>query len=320
MRVLLTGIAGFIGSHFAERLLASGHDVVGLDNFDAFYPRSLKEKNLSAIRDRARVIEGDLLDVELVERTVSEVKPDVVVHLAALAGVRPSINEPARYQSVNVVGTTHLVEAMVKNDVGRLVFASSSSVYGDNTEVPYLESHRVDLPASPYASSKRACELLLRTYHRVHGLSSCSLRFFTVYGPRQRPEMAIHKFCRRVIDDEPIPMFGDGESSRDYTYIDDIVDGMEGALDHAHEGFSIYNLGGTSPVKLSELIALIGRAVGRVPKIEELPMQPGDVMHTWADVTAAQRDFGYNPRVALDEGLERFVAWLRQQPNEEKTA
>lgn len=320
MRVLLTGIAGFIGSHFAERLLSSGHTVVGLDNFDGFYARAIKENNVAGLRDHARIIEGDLLDVDLIERTVSELRPDVVVHLAALAGVRPSIAAPARYQSVNVVGTTHLVEAMVKNDVERIVFASSSSVYGDNTEVPYLESHRVDLPASPYASSKRACELLLRTYHRCHELSSCSLRFFTVYGPRQRPEMAIHKFFCRVLDDQPIPMFGDGESSRDYTYIDDIVDGMEGAVDHAQRGFSIYNLGGTSPVKLRELIRHIGQAVGKEPKIEELPMQPGDVMHTWADVTAAQRDFGYNPQVSLNEGLARFAAWLDQKRSKEKTA
>ncbi len=314
MRVLLTGIAGFIGSHFGERLLASGHDVVGLDNFDDFYPRALKEDNLTGIRGHANVIEGDLLDADLIDRILREHKPEAVVHLAALAGVRPSIAAPARYQAVNVVGTTHLVEGMVRHGIGRLVFASSSSVYGDNTEVPYREDQRVDLPASPYAASKRACELLLRTYHRVHGLSSCSLRFFTVYGPRQRPEMAIHKFCRKALDDEPIPMFGDGESSRDYTYIDDIIDGMAGALERAPDGFTLYNLGGTQPVTLRALVGAIGRALSKEPRIEQLPMQPGDVMHTWADVSAAARDLGYNPRVGLAEGLARFVTWLEAQP------
>jgi UDP-glucuronate 4-epimerase len=314
-RVLLTGIAGFIGSHFAERLLNSGHDVVGLDNFDPSYDRRIKEQNLDAIRSHARIVEGDLCDAELVDATVRDTRPDVVVHLAALAGVRPSIAEPARYQRVNVVGTANLAQAMVDHGVERMIFASSSSVYGDNAEVPYREDHRVDLPASPYASSKRACELLLRTFHRVHQLHSCSLRFFTVYGPRQRPEMAIHKFCRLILDGEPITMFGDGSSSRDYTYIDDIVDGMDGALNASTEGCTIYNLGGTSPVKLRELITAIGEALGTEPRVEELPMQPGDVLHTWADVTAAQRDFGYNPQVSLQTGLSRFVSWLKEKRN-----
>ncbi len=316
MRVLLTGIAGFIGSHYAERLLASGHEVVGIDNFDPFYDRAIKDRNLTQIREHARIVEGDLLDRELIERTMAEVRPDVVVHLAALAGVRPSIAAPARYQRVNVVGTTHLAEAMVKHGVERMIFASSSSVYGDNTEVPYCEGHRVDLPASPYAASKRACELLLRTYHRVHGLSSCSLRFFTVYGPRQRPEMAIHKFCRMVLDAQPLTMFGDGSTSRDYTYIDDIVAGMEQAMDRITSGCTIYNIGGTTPVTLRDLIAKIGDALGKDPIIEELPMQPGDVLHTWADVAASRRDFGYNPRTPLELGLAQFVTWLQQRETE----
>jgi UDP-glucuronate 4-epimerase len=314
MRVLVTGIAGFIGSHLAERLVSRGDQVVGLDNFDPFYARADKERNLRELRQHVEIVEGDIRDRELLDRTLSREKLDAVVHLAALAGVRPSIATPWRYQEVNVVGTAHIAEAVLAHGIDRLVFASSSSVYGDNTEVPYRETDRVDHPASPYAASKRAGELLLRALHRVQGLSSCSLRYFTVYGPRQRPEMAIHRFCRLIRAGEPVPMFGDGTSSRDYTFIDDIVDGTVGALDGAPRGFTIYNLGGTRPIALRDLVARIGAALGVEPVIAEQPLQPGDVMHTSANVDAAARDFGYAPKVALDEGLARFVAWLDQQP------
>jgi UDP-glucuronate 4-epimerase len=314
MKALVTGIAGFIGSQLAERLVARGDEVVGLDNFDPFYDRAIKERNLSALLDHIEFREGDIRDRALLDELLSRTKPDVVVHLAALAGVRPSIAAPARYQEVNVVGTANLADAMVHHGLDRLVFASSSSVYGDNTDVPFVESNRVDLPASPYAASKRSCELLLRSIHRVHGLSVTALRYFTVYGPRQRPEMAIHKFCRLIEDHKRITMFGDGQTSRDYTYVDDIVDGTLGAMDRAPRGFSIYNLGNTHPVSLTELIASINAATGKEAMVDEAPLAPGDVMHTWASVEAARRDFGYEPNVSLGEGLRRFVSWMRDQP------
>jgi UDP-glucuronate 4-epimerase len=311
MKILLTGAAGFIGSHVAERLVARGDAVVGLDNFDPFYDRAVKEQNLAAFVERIELVEGDIRDADLVERVFAEGAFDAVIHLAALAGVRPSIETPWRYQEVNIVGTSRIAEAMVRHGVKRMIFASSSSVYGDNAEVPYREDHRVDRPASPYAASKRGAELLLESFHAVHGLTASCLRYFTVYGPRQRPEMAIHKFCRLVDQEEPIPMFGSGDTSRDYTFIDDIAAGTIAALDRAPEGFSIYNLGGTHPVTLRDLIAAIGVAVGKDPIVEQLPVQPGDVLRTWADVSAAARDLGYAPTVPLEEGLRRFVAWLR---------
>jgi UDP-glucuronate 4-epimerase len=312
MRVLLTGVAGFIGSHVCDRLVARGDAVVGLDNFDPFYAREIKERNLAGLRDRITFHEGDLRDRGLLDRVFAEHAFDAVVHLGALAGVRPSLADPARYQDVNVVGTARLVEAMAARGVRRLVFASSSSVYGHNTEVPYAESHRVDRPASPYAASKRAGELLLSSCHAIHRIDVSCLRFFTVYGPRQRPEMAIHAFCRRVDEGKPITLFGDGGTSRDYTYVDDVVDGTLGALDRAAAGFHVYNLGNTHPIALRDLVDRIGAAVGKTPHVEHAPLQPGDVMHTWAAIDAARRDLGYDPKVDIDEGLRRFVRWMRQ--------
>ncbi len=314
MRVLLTGIAGFIASHVAERLLDRGDEVVGLDNFDPFYARRIKERNLDGFRDRITFVEGDVRNAETLDAVFTEHGPfDGVIHFAALAGVRPSIAEPDRYQDVNVTGLARLCEAMHKHGCKRLAFASSSSVYGDNTEVPYCEDHRVDLPASPYAASKRAGELLLRVYCQIYGMDVSCLRFFTVYGPRQRPEMAIHKFCRLVEAGEPITMFGDGSTSRDYTFVDDIVSGTVAAFDKAPAGHQIYNLGNTNPVKLRDLITAVGEAVGKEPIIEELPLQPGDVMHTWADVSRAKEHLGYAPTTSLKEGLKAFVAWMKTQ-------
>ncbi|MSP26077.1 MAG: NAD-dependent epimerase/dehydratase family protein [Myxococcales bacterium] len=311
MKLLVTGIAGFIGSHVAERLVGRGDTVVGLDNFDAFYARSMKERNVSSLRGHVEIVDGDIGDRACLDALLQRGGFDAVLHLAALAGVRPSLRAPWRYQLVNVVGTSHVAEAMVAHGVGRLVFASSSSVYGNNTDVPYEESQRVDLPASPYAVSKRACELLLATLCDLFGLSASCLRYFTVYGPRQRPEMAIHKFARSITRDEPVTLFGDGTSSRDYTYIDDIVDGTVAALDRAPNGFSLYNLGGTRPVALAELVVRIGRALAREPRIVHEPMQPGDVLRTWANTARAERDLGYCPRVNMDEGLTRFAEWLQ---------
>jgi len=314
MRVLITGAAGFIGSSVAERLVGRGDDVVGLDNFDPFYDRRLKERNLAALRGAPafRLVEGELLDAGLLERLLAGV--DAVVHLAALAGVRPSLAEPARYMRVNVEGTTTLLEACRRAGVRRLVVASSSSVYGARSEVPFSEADSCDRPASPYAASKKATETICATYHDLSGLGISCLRFFTVYGPRQRPEMAICRFVRLALEGRALPMFGDGSSGRDYTFIDDIVDGTVAALDHVHDAFRIYNLGGSRPVLLRELIAAIERAVGRPVQIEARPPQPGDVPITCADVTLAERELGYAPRVRLDEGLARFVAWYRSQP------
>ena len=314
MKMLVTGIAGFIGSHVADRLVARGDEVVGLDNFDPFYDRRIKERNLAGVRGKARLLEGDIADRDALDKLFAHERFDAVIHLAALAGVRPSIQQPWRYQQVNVVGTSHIAETMVAHGVKRLVFASSSSVYGDNTELPFRETHRVDEPASPYAASKRAGELLLKTLHKVHGFDVSCLRYFTVYGPRQRPEMAIHKFCRAVDTGNTITLFGDGSSSRDYTYVGDIADGTIAALDRAPGGYSIYNLGNTHTITLNDLVDKVGQAVGKPPIIKRISAQPGDVAHTHADVSSAQRDLGYAPSVSIDEGLAQFVMWMRQQP------
>ncbi|MBM4373928.1 MAG: NAD-dependent epimerase/dehydratase family protein [Deltaproteobacteria bacterium] len=311
MKLLVTGVAGFIGSKLTERLIARGDDVVGLDNFDPFYPRETKERNLTSLRSAIRFVEGDITDRGGLDRLLAAERFDAVIHLAALAGVRPSIREPWRYAHVNVVGTAHLAEAMIARGVSRLVFASSSSVYGDNTLVPYEESQRVDEPASPYATTKRAGELMLDTFAKLHGLSSSCLRFFTVYGPRQRPEMAIHKFARAIERGEPVTLYGDGSSSRDYTYIDDVVDGVLGALDRPPVGARIYNLGGTQPVRLDALVRELGRALDKQPTLVHAPPQPGDVHQTWADVSRARSELGYAPQVPLPEGLRRFASWLR---------
>jgi UDP-glucuronate 4-epimerase len=314
MRVLLTGAAGFIGSSVAERLVGRGDEVVGLDNFDPFYDRRLKERNLAALRGAPafRLVEGELLDAGLLERLLAGV--DAVVHLAALAGVRPSLAEPARYMRVNVEGTTTLLEACRRAGVPRLVVASSSSVYGARSRVPFSETDSCDRPASPYAASKKATETVCATYHDLCGAGVSCLRYFTVYGPRQRPEMAIHHFVRLALAGRPLPMFGDGSSGRDYTFIDDIVDGTVAALDRvAADSFRIYNLGGSRPVLLRELIAAIERAVGCAVQIDARPPQPGDVPITCADVSLAKRELGYAPRVRLEEGLARFVAWYRAQ-------
>ncbi|MEM9693410.1 MAG: NAD-dependent epimerase/dehydratase family protein [Myxococcota bacterium] len=311
MRVLLTGAAGFIGSHVAGRLLARGDEVVGLDNFDPFYERPIKERNLASLPGGIELLEGDIRAPDFLERVFAPRQFDAVVHLAALAGVRPSIQAPTRYADVNVVGTARLADAMVKHDVSLLVFASSSSVYGGNPDVPYRESQRVDRPASPYAATKRSAELLLSTYQALFGLDVRCLRFFTVYGPRQRPEMAIHKFCRLIDEGAAIPMFGDGSSSRDYTFVDDIVSGTVAALDRAPAGFQLYNLGNTKPISLRGLIAKIEAAVGKQALIQQLPAQPGDVPQTWADVSKAEAELGYHPTVDLDRGLATFVEWMR---------
>ncbi len=315
MRVLVTGAAGFIGSAVSRRLLERGDHIVGLDNFDPFYDRTIKERNLVPLRgfDGFEFCEGDLLDAETVARLLSDrARPvDRVVHLAALAGVRPSLMAPARYLRVNVEGTVRLLEACRVAGVRRLVVASSSSVYGSRSETPFSERDSCDRPSSPYAASKKATEVVCATYNELYDLGISCLRFFTVYGPGQRPEMAIHKFVRLALAGGAIPMFGDGTSGRDFTYIDDIVDGTVAALDRQNGSYKIYNLGGSQPVLLRDLIAAIGEATGCVPRIDHRPWQAGDVPITCADVTLARRELDYAPKVALAKGLRRFVDWYR---------
>ncbi len=313
MNVLVTGAAGFIGSAVCRALLGRGERVVGLDNLDPFYDRAIKDGNLRSLAGPGFAFEqGDILDSSLVVRMLAEHRVERVIHLAALAGVRPSIAEPARYMRVNVEGTVRILEACRERGVDQLVVASSSSVYGARSETPFREDDPCDRPASPYAASKKASELVCSNYHELYGLAVSCMRYFTVYGPGQRPEMAIHKFVRMALAGEAIPMFGDGSSGRDYTYIDDIVDGTLGALDHQRSGaFAVYNLGGTQPVLLRELIASIGEALGIEVAIDARPWQPGDVPITCADVSRAARDLGYAPKVPLTEGLARFVRWYR---------
>ncbi len=315
MKLLVTGIAGFIGSHLAERLLDRGDTVVGLDSFDPFYARSIKERNLARIRGRAHVVEADLLDDTSVAEILAATDFDVVVHLAGLAGVRPSLAAPARYQRVNVEGTTRLAELALQRGVRRFVFASSSSVYGASKRLPFAEDDRADEPMSPYAASKRAAELVLRALVHTHGLGVTALRYFTVYGPRQRPEMAIHNFCRAIDRGEPIPLYGTGEASRDYTFVDDVIEGTARAIDHVSEGYSVYNLGaGGAPTPLNDIVALLSDALGKPANVVRGPAIVGDVEHTKADIGAARVALGYTPRTGIREGIARFVDWYRAEP------
>jgi UDP-glucuronate 4-epimerase len=315
MKVLLTGAAGFIGSHLAERLLGDGHEVIGYDSFDSFlYPAAVKEDNAALLAGRPgfRLVRADLLDAAALRRETAGC--DLVVHLAALAGVRPSIAEPPRYARVNVEGTTNVLEACRHAGVRRVVVASSSSVYGarPGATVGFREDDPCLSPASPYAASKRAGELLASTYRDLFGIGISSLRFFTVYGPRQRPEMAIHAFAKKIAAGRPVTLYGDGTSARDYTFIDDIIDGTYAACRAVEPGaLEIYNLGGSRTTTLSRLVELLGAALGRAPILDWQPDQPGDVPVTFADVSKAQRDLGYAPKVPIEEGIARFVTWLR---------
>jgi UDP-glucuronate 4-epimerase len=316
--LLVTGGAGFIGSHLCERLLARGDEVTVLDNFNDFYDPAIKRRNLAGL-GAARVVEGDIRDAELVESLFAEGRFETVVHLAAMAGVRPSLRDPLHYEDVNVRGTLILLEALRRRPGTRLVFASSSSVYGANERVPFRETDDIHHPVSPYASTKRAGELHCWTYHHLYGIPVTCLRFFTVYGPRQRPEMAIHKFVHAVQRGEPIPFYGDGSSRRDYTYIDDIVDGVVRAIDRC-EGYEIYNLGESQTTSLAELVRLVGELCGREPVLDRQPMQPGDVLVTYADVSKARARLGYAPSTGVRAGLERFLEWYLERHRDGRDA
>jgi UDP-glucuronate 4-epimerase len=316
-RALVTGAAGFIGSHVAEALLARGDEVVALDNFDPFYPRAVKEANLATLRRAPgfRLVEGDVRDRGVAEASLRGA--EAVVHLAARAGVRPSLEDPAGYAAVNVEGTAVMLDAARRAGVRRFVFGSSSSVYGDAAAVPFREDEPALEPISPYAATKRAGELLCATFRQLYAMRVVALRFFTVYGPRQRPDLAIHKFTRLIGRGEAVPFYGDGSTERDYTHIDDIVGGVLAAIDRTgareeEDGLEIINLGGSRTTRLDALVGLIARAVGREAVLERLPAQPGDVRRTCADVAKAGRLLGYRPTTRVEEGIPRFVRWYEE--------
>jgi len=311
--ILVTGGAGFIGSHLTRRLLDRGDRVTVLDDFNDFYDPARKRVNVAPFLQRAEyaLVEGDIRDERLVEDLFKRSSFDIVVHLAARAGVRPSLQEPILYEDTNCIGTLRLLEAARRWGPETFIFGSSSSVYGINEKVPFAEVDEVNQPISPYATTKRAGELLCYNYHHLYGMRLACLRFFTVYGPAQRPEMAIHKFTDLLAKGQAVSMYGDGESRRDYTYIDDIIDGVVASMDKAPP-FEILNLGGAETTSLSDLIHWIAEELEVEPIIERLPDQPGDVPITYADVTKAARVLGYSPKVPIREGLRRFVAWYRQ--------
>ena len=313
-RILITGAAGFIGSHACRAFLDCEWSVTGLDNFDPFYDRTIKEQGLSELADESnfRFVEGDIRDTAIVSQELEGV--NVVLHLAARAGVRPSIEDPESYVSVNVGGTATLLEACNKLGIKRFVFGSSSSVYGDSTPVPFREEAPAVDPISPYAATKRAGELHCKVYTHLHGFRIAALRFFTVYGPRQRPDLAIHKFARLMSTGTPIIQFGDGSSERDYTHVDDIIQGTAAAVEWVMNGgpdFEVFNLGESKTIRLTGLIELIGNALQIEPKIEIQPAAPGDVRRTFADISKARRVLGYDPKISIEDGIPQFVEWYQ---------
>jgi UDP-glucuronate 4-epimerase len=313
--ILVTGGAGFIGSHLCERLLSEGVRVICLDNFDSFYDPNIKIKNVERVSkkfpDLFELVTGDIRNPEHLKGVFQKNQFDLVVHLAARAGVRPSIADPLLYQDVNIRGTTVLLEACKGRGIKNFIFASSSSVYGENQRVPFTEKDLDIQPISPYGATKRAGELLCYSYHHLDGMNIACLRIFTAYGPRQRPEMAIHKFTRLMDQGEKIPIYGDGSSRRDYTYIDDLIEGILSVIHH-HKGFEVYNLGESQTTSLKELIKLIEGAFGKKAMIEMLEPQPGDVSVTYADVSKAKRMLKYKPKVKMEEGIKRFVEWFKE--------
>ena len=312
MNILVTGGAGFIGSHVCERLLREGHSVCAFDDLNDFYSPALKQANLRDLQSLAlpfTFIHGDLTDPAAVAEAFASAQFDQVIHLAARAGVRPSLQQPALYQRVNVEGTVNLLEAARARSVRKVTIASSSSVYGVNAKVPFGEADPIFSAISPYAASKLACEALGHTYHHVYGMDIAMLRFFTVYGPRQRPDLAIHKFASLISAGKPIPVFGDGSTARDYTYVTDTVDGIM-ACTRQEFGFDIFNLGESQTVRLDYLISLLEKALGKTANIDRQPPQPGDVPITYADISKARAKLGYHPTVKIEAGIPKFVEWF----------
>ncbi|MHC4757366.1 MAG: GDP-mannose 4,6-dehydratase [Planctomycetota bacterium] len=313
MKILVTGAAGFIGSHLTERLLNDGHQVIGLDNFDDFYDPQIKRSNLVSSLENENFIlaEADIRDTNACNQIITD-DVDAIIHLAAKAGVRPSIEQPVLYSDVNINGTLTLLEAARNRNIKQFIFASSSSVYGNNKKIPFSEDDFVDHPISPYAATKKACELICHTYHHLYKINITSLRYFTVYGPRQRPDLAIHKFAALIEKDKSIPIYGDGTMMRDFTYIDDIINGTVTALNNC-QGYHLYNLGESRTISVNDLVTELEKALGKKAEKEYLPAQPGDVEKTCADVTRAVNELGYNPSTDIETGLEKFVSWLRNQ-------
>lgn len=315
-KILITGCAGFIGSNLSEKLLDLGYELIGVDNFDSFYGRSIKEKNLKALlkSPKFKFYELDLS----VKGALLEIKEniDAVIHLAAKAGVLPSLKAPDEYINTNIFGTNNVLDFMKQRGVKKLLFASSSSVYGNSKEIPFKESEQLDKPISPYASTKKSCELQNYVYHHLYGIDILNLRFFTVYGPRQRPDLAIHKFVKLIDEGKQINMYGDGTSARDYTFVSDTVSGVINALKYIEEHDKIYeiiNLGNNKPVSLKEMISTIYEVMGKAENVNQMPMQPGDVDITFADISKAQKMIDYNPKVDFKSGILEFVRWYNEQ-------
>ena len=313
-RVLVTGAAGFIGSTLVDRLLADGREVVGLDSFDPFYPAENKRANLvdAFHSERFKLVEGDIRDTQAIEALFRAERPEGVVHLAALAGVRPSLERPAAYTDVNVTGTACVLSAAARHGAPRVVLASSSSVYGERESGPFRETDPVERPVSPYAATKRAAELVAHTFHHAHGLPVVCARIFTAYGPRQRPDLAIRKFAECMLGGQPLPVYGDGSSLRDFTFVDDLASGLLLALDSDID-FEILNLGAGRTVSVLEVVKTLERELRLSARIDWQPHQIGDVSRTWADVGAARAALGYEPSVSFEEGVRRFVRWLRER-------
>jgi UDP-glucuronate 4-epimerase len=308
--ILVTGGAGFIGSHLCEYLLKKGRKVICVDSFTSFYDPAVKERNISSLLNNSQftLSKTDIRDKDGLEMLFEKYRPELVIHLAAMPGVRPSIENPFLFFDVNVKGTLTLLETMKKFGAKDLIFASSSSVYGNNEKIPFSESDPVEKQISPYASSKRACELLCYTYHSLYEFNIFCLRFFTVYGPRQRPDLAIHKFADKILENKPVQIFGDGRTSRDYTYISDIIEGINLAINHL-QGFTIYNLGESRTIFLADMIETLEKAIGKKAIKEYLPGQPGDVEITFADISKARSELGYDPKYSFQEGIEKFIEW-----------
>jgi UDP-glucuronate 4-epimerase len=314
MNFLVTGGAGFIGSHVCERLLRDGHSVWAFDDLNNFYDPQFKQRNLREIQSLAKPFEfvhGDITDASALDEIFSSVKFDQVIHLAARAGVRPSLAAPALYQRVNVEGTVNVLEAARKSGVKKIIIASSSSVYGTNSKVPFGESDPIFSAISPYAASKLACEALGHVWHHIHKMDVTMLRFFTVYGPRQRPDLAIYKFAKLITAGKPIPVFGDGSAARDYTFISDTIDGVVAAT-KKESGFEIFNLGESQTVSLSRMIELLETELGKKAVIDRQPLQPGDVPITFADISKARARLGYDPQIKFEQGIKLFADWFKK--------
>ena len=313
----ITGGAGFIGSNLSEELVENGNRVVTVDNFCDFYDKKIKEKNIKELvkNKNYKMYRNDIRDRQAIMQIFDENNIDIVIHLAAMAGVRPSIENPILYQEVNCMGTQNILEEMKSHNIKKLVMASSSSVYGNCKEVPFNENMIVDFAISPYAATKKANEVMTHVYHELFDFNVMMLRFFTVYGPKQRPDLAINKFTRLMLENKEIPMFGDGTTSRDYTYIDDIIDGIIRSCDYCMNNKNVYeilNIGNSSPISLKQMIETIGKALNKEPKIKQLPMQLGDVNRTFADISKAKKMLGYEPKTSFGDGIQKFVEWYKE--------